>query len=113
MKPKLECAFAKRRPVHTSAQRVTGLIAGRILPGSRETDGLAMRSLGSLGVTGEDCINKAFSSQAQSGAHTNSLCCKGQCVRLRGPGTPCQTGSLSEKVNTVKLSLCTEMRVGI
>lgn len=46
----------------------------------RETVGYALRTVGSLRVTKEICINKPFSSEAQSGEHTNSLCSKAQCV---------------------------------
>lgn len=39
----------------------------------READGVAVRTAGSLRVTEEGCINKLFSSEAQSGPHTNSI----------------------------------------
>lgn len=39
----------------------------------READGVVLRTAGSLRVTEEGCINKLFSSEAQSGAHTNSI----------------------------------------
>lgn len=41
----------------------------RTIQGRKETDGLAMRTVSSLRVTEKGCINKLFSSEAQSGAY--------------------------------------------
>lgn len=72
-------------------------------------DGSVEGTDGSPRVTEEGCTNNRFSSEAQSGEHTNSLRCEAQCVSVCvcvcNPGIPCQTYSLSEKVNTVK-KLC-------
>lgn len=52
----------------------------------RETDGVALRTVGtaedvsSLRVIEEGCKNEPFSSEAQSGAHTNNFCQKAQSV---------------------------------
>lgn len=70
---------------------------------------VAARIASSLRETEEVCINKPFSSEAQSGVHTNKFCDKACVFAWKGdPGIPRQMFSLSEKINIVKVALCKE-----
>lgn len=89
--------------------REDSLCSGRY-EGSTKTNGLAVRTTSSLWVTEEGWINNPFSSEAQSGEHTNSLFYTSPCVCVGNPGIPCQTHSLSEKINIVKIAPCKEWK---
>lgn len=82
--------------------------------GRKVSDGLALRIVGSLRVTEEGWINSSLVVKHKVGriqtACAKKPVCVCVCMCVRDPGIPCQTYSLSGKINIVKVAACKERK---